>query len=349
MGLAERAREPVSRYSGGMKRRLNLAIGLVHRPQVLLLDEPTVGIDPQARNNILEIIRDIAREGTTILFTTHHLEEAEKLCDRIAIMDHGRILQTGSVGELAKVVGDRDVVTLRGKFTAQQIEQCLQARAGRGSEPGRSDATLHLVREGYGMAALVSHLSKSGIELGRPVDPKADAGERLPQAHREGAARLNTVLALVLNDLKRDWKRPWSILLLLSLPILLSLLLAGVFGGKGGKAAMPTVHVAILDQDKDMLTGILRSLPAQGDAAKQLRLHFVEQREEGLRLLEKSEVSALIVLPRNMTRDLLAGRTNSIELYENPAQQVLPKIVRQGVSLLAVGLSGAAENSWGNR
>jgi hypothetical protein len=154
---------------------------------------------------------------------------------------------------------------------------------------------------------------------------------------------LNTVLALVLNDLKRDWKRPWSILLLLSLPILLSVLLAGVFGGKGGSASMPTVHVAILDQDKDMLTGMLRSLPSQGDAAKQLRLHFVEKREEGLRLLEKSEVSALIVLPRNMTEDLLAGRTNAIELYENPAQQVLPKVVRQGVSLLAVGLSGAAE------
>jgi hypothetical protein len=132
-------------------------------------------------------------------------------------------------------------------------------------------------------------------------------------------------------------------LLLLSLPILLSVMLAGIFGGKGGSASMPAIHVAILDQDKDMLTGMLRSLPSQGDAAKQLRLHFVEKREDGLRLLEKSEVSALIVLPRNMTEDLLAGRTNVIELYENPAQQVLPKVVRQGVSLLAVGLSGAAD------
>jgi ABC-2 type transport system ATP-binding protein len=165
VGLAERAREPVSRYSGGMKRRLNLAIGLVHRPQVLLLDEPTVGIDPQARNNILEIIRDIAREGTTILFTTHHLEEAEKLCDRIAIMDHGRILQTGSVGELAKVAGDRDVVTLRGKFTAQQIEQCLQQEPVSILSVADQLATLYFAREGYGMAALAGHLSKSGIEL----------------------------------------------------------------------------------------------------------------------------------------------------------------------------------------
>ena len=165
VGLAGRAKEPVSRYSGGMKRRLNLAIGLVHRPKVLLLDEPTVGIDPQARSNILDIIREIARQGTTILFTTHHLEEAEKLCDRIAIMDHGRILETGSVSELAKVAGDRDLVTLRGKFSAQQMEQCLEHEPVSFLSLADRVATLHLVREDYGMAALVSRLSKSGIEL----------------------------------------------------------------------------------------------------------------------------------------------------------------------------------------
>ena len=79
VGLTERAREPVAKFSGGMKRRLNLAVGLVHHPKVVLLDEPTVGIDPQARKNILDIIRQIAAEGATILFTTHHLEEAEGL------------------------------------------------------------------------------------------------------------------------------------------------------------------------------------------------------------------------------------------------------------------------------
>ncbi len=151
------------------------------------------------------------------------------------------------------------------------------------------------------------------------------------------------MLALALKDLKRDWKRPWWILLLVSLPLVLSLLMVAVFGGKGGAASLPTVHVAILDQDKDMLSDMLRSLPAQGEAAKRLRLHFVENRQEGLRLLEKSRASAFIVLPRNMTESLLKGQTNSIELYENPAEQVLPKVVRQGVSLLAVGLSGAAE------
>ncbi len=165
VGLAERAREPVSRFSGGMKRRLNLAAGLVHRPRVLLLDEPTVGIDPQARNAILEIIRDIARQGTTIVFTTHHLEEAEKLCDRIAIMDHGRILQTGSLRELAKVVGDREVITLRGKFSAEQLKQCLQQTPVDLLSLGEQSASLRLMGDHYGLASLVAVLAKAGIEL----------------------------------------------------------------------------------------------------------------------------------------------------------------------------------------
>lgn len=165
VGLADRAREPVSRYSGGMKRRLNLATGLVHRPKVLLLDEPTVGIDPQARNAILDIIRDIAHQGTTILFTTHHLEEAEKLCDRIAIMDHGRILQTGSVRDLAKVAGDRDVITLRGRFSAKQLQQSLEHEPVSFLSLTDQLATLHLVGNHYGLAPLVERLGKAGIEL----------------------------------------------------------------------------------------------------------------------------------------------------------------------------------------
>jgi hypothetical protein len=154
---------------------------------------------------------------------------------------------------------------------------------------------------------------------------------------------LKTVFLLLLNDLKRDWKRPWSMLLLAALPLLMSVLIASVFGGHGRSGPMPTVHVAILDEDKDLLSRLLRSLPDQGDAAKYLRLHFVENREEGLRLVEKGKASALVVLPRNMTSHLLTGQSNSIELYENPAEQVLPKVVRQGVSLVALGLSGAAE------
>ena len=125
--LGEHAKRTAETYSGGMKRRLNLACGLVHRPRVVLLDEPTVGIDPQARLHILEMVRAIAREGTTILYTTHYLHEAEDLCERIAIIDHGRILAEGTLTELRAAVGERDLVTVRGRFEATAV-QALVAR-----------------------------------------------------------------------------------------------------------------------------------------------------------------------------------------------------------------------------
>jgi ABC-2 type transport system ATP-binding protein len=94
-GLADRADEPIRRYSTGMKRRLNLAAGLVHSPPILLLDEPTVGIDPQSRNRILEAVLDLRTSGASILYTTHYMEEASRLCDVVSIMDRGRILLEG--------------------------------------------------------------------------------------------------------------------------------------------------------------------------------------------------------------------------------------------------------------
>jgi ABC-2 type transport system ATP-binding protein len=165
VGLADRAGEPVSRYSGGMKRRLNLAIGLVHQPKALLLDEPTVGIDPQGRNNILDVIRDIARQGTAVILTTHHLEEAEKLCDRIAIIDQGKILQAGSVSELARLAGDHDVVVLHGEFTAEQLRQCLVAEPVAFLAAADRSASLKLMQRAYGIASLVNRLTEAGIEL----------------------------------------------------------------------------------------------------------------------------------------------------------------------------------------
>lgn len=119
--LGDHAKRPVETYSGGMKRRLNMACGLVHRPRVLLLDEPTVGIDPQARLHILEMVRRIAQAGTTVLYTTHYLHEAEDLCQRIAIIDHGRILAEGSLDELRAQVGERDLVTVTGRFDVAAV------------------------------------------------------------------------------------------------------------------------------------------------------------------------------------------------------------------------------------
>ena len=102
VGLADRARDAVKTMSGGMKRRLNLAGALLHDPAVLLLDEPTVGVDPQSRNAIFDNLEELRRRGKALLYTTHYMEEAERLCDRIAIVDAGRVIAEGTVRELLK-------------------------------------------------------------------------------------------------------------------------------------------------------------------------------------------------------------------------------------------------------
>jgi ABC-2 type transport system ATP-binding protein len=96
-----------------MKRRINIAAGILHRPRVLLMDEPTVGIDPQSRNHILDTVRELNREGMTVLYTSHYMEEVEALCDSIAIVDHGKVIATGSLEELRAVVGDEDRVRVK--------------------------------------------------------------------------------------------------------------------------------------------------------------------------------------------------------------------------------------------
>jgi ABC-2 type transport system ATP-binding protein len=112
VGLTERADDRTDDYSGGMKRRLNIGIGLLHEPQLLVLDEPTVGVDPQSRNAILEAVAGLREGGMSILYTTHYMEEAERLCDRIGIIDEGRILAEGTRRELVDRVGQLDRVTL---------------------------------------------------------------------------------------------------------------------------------------------------------------------------------------------------------------------------------------------
>jgi ABC-2 type transport system ATP-binding protein len=114
--LTDRAKDAVKNYSGGMKRRINLGCALLHRPKLLLLDEPTVGIDPQARLNILEFIRNLRATGTAILYTTHYLEEAESLCQRIGIIDHGRLLAEGTFAELQERLGGDRVFVLEADF-----------------------------------------------------------------------------------------------------------------------------------------------------------------------------------------------------------------------------------------
>jgi ABC-2 type transport system ATP-binding protein len=111
-GLADRAHDQTKKYSGGMKRRLNIGIGLLHRPKLLVLDEPTAGVDPQSRNAILESVASLSAAGVAVLYTTHYMEEAERLCDRVGIIDHGKLIAEGTRKELVSVVGERDRVRL---------------------------------------------------------------------------------------------------------------------------------------------------------------------------------------------------------------------------------------------
>ena len=120
--LAPRGRDRVRGYSGGMKRRLNLAAALVHDPPLLLLDEPTAGVDPQSRNAIFEAVREMKARGKTVVYTTHYMEEAERLCDRVAVVDHGRLLALGTVDALVEAHGGKSVVTVTHEHGDERIE-----------------------------------------------------------------------------------------------------------------------------------------------------------------------------------------------------------------------------------
>ena len=116
MELSERGKDKIQKYSGGMKRRVNLAIALMGHPQLLFLDDPTVGIDPQSRNKIFETIQNLQKQGITLLYTTHYMEEADHLCKRVAIIDGGQVIAMDSPRELKKKIGNPDVVTLENVF-----------------------------------------------------------------------------------------------------------------------------------------------------------------------------------------------------------------------------------------
>jgi ABC-2 type transport system ATP-binding protein len=145
--LADRAGERTEGFSGGMKRRLNIGIGLLHHPKLLVLDEPTVGVDPQSRNAILSSVAELEQEGMAILYTTHYMEEAERLCDRIGIIDEGKIRAEGTRRELVALVGQKDRVELTaGGTTVGPAADALRALEGV-EEATASDGRIVLVVE----------------------------------------------------------------------------------------------------------------------------------------------------------------------------------------------------------
>ncbi len=127
IGLADRARDLPKEFSGGMKRRLNFGCGIVHQPKVLLLDEPTVGVDPQSRARLFDLVEAERDAGACVLYTTHYMEEAERLCDSLAIIDRGTIIAKGSVAELKAQLGARDALQLNGSFPVESTSDAVMA------------------------------------------------------------------------------------------------------------------------------------------------------------------------------------------------------------------------------
>ncbi len=132
IGLTDKANAKIETYSGGMKRRVNIGVGLLHKPRIIYMDEPTVGIDPQSRRSILDTVKDLNKQGMTVLYTTHYMEEAQELSDRVGIIDHGKLIALGTQKELTQIVGEYDTLRLHigEEDDAEKLAQALSGIPG---------------------------------------------------------------------------------------------------------------------------------------------------------------------------------------------------------------------------
>ncbi len=168
IGLADRAKERIKTYSGGMKRRVNIAVGLLHKPRLLFMDEPTVGIDPQSRRSILDSVKSLNDAGMTILYTTHYMEEAQELSDRVGIIDHGKLIALGTQSELTAQVGEMDTLILHlgENEDPEHLAQGLKTLSGV-LQADPSDHTVALVTPSAEelLAQVVSRANELGIKI----------------------------------------------------------------------------------------------------------------------------------------------------------------------------------------
>ena len=174
IGLQDRAKQRIKTYSGGMKRRVNIGVGLLHQPRLLFLDEPTVGIDPQSRRAILDSVKELNRAGMTILYTTHYMEEAQELSDRVGIIDYGKLIALGTQKELTSQVGEMDTLILH----LGENEDPVNLAQSLGSLPGVLQANPTRTQQGNNpqvaivtpaaeelLAPIVSHTNELGIKI----------------------------------------------------------------------------------------------------------------------------------------------------------------------------------------
>ncbi|HSD03358.1 MAG TPA: ABC transporter ATP-binding protein [Gaiellales bacterium] len=166
VGLEDRAGDRVSSYSGGMRRRANIAVGLLHDPALLILDEPTVGVDPQSRNQILESIETLGGAGLAVLYTTHYMEEAERLCDRVGIIDRGRIVAEGTRQALVERIGAHDRIVIEAEGPVEALAPEIGRIAGVASARA-AGARLEVLGDGAGrlLAPIVAAADAAGVQI----------------------------------------------------------------------------------------------------------------------------------------------------------------------------------------
>lgn len=168
IGLSEKAGNRVKTYSGGMKRRVNIGVGLLHKPRLLFMDEPTVGIDPQSRRAILDTVKELNRQGMTVLYTTHYMEEAQELSDRVGIIDHGELIALGTQKELTQQVGQTETLILH--IAGNDDPEALAASLSGVEDVLEASAHDHQVsvitqEAGNILAAVVNRANERGIKI----------------------------------------------------------------------------------------------------------------------------------------------------------------------------------------
>ena len=331
-GLSDRARELTKTFSGGMKRRVNIACGVLHRPRVLLLDEPTVGVDPQSRERIFAMLDELRDHGTSILLTTHQLDEAEQRCDRIVIIDHGRV-----------IAGDA-LRARRGHGWPEAPGDAPPGRAGaeaRGLPGGRWPAGAR--GRGGGRGPRAAGPSGEGPRGRRRGERRRGSGalpaRGLHPPHRAGAAGM--IWTVVRVGLLRIWHGRVALLLDFAVPIAFFTIFAFIFGGQVGLGKSPRVNVALVDEDGTDLSRKLMSALAEQET---LHVYSPERGEGGPTVFATSGPARALVLegglplavvvPRGWTTSFLGpGEEEAVQVLADSsdpvATQVVSALIRQ--------------------
>ena len=166
-GLADRAKDYPKGFSGGMKRRLNIACAIAHNPEIIIMDEPTVGIDPQSRNHILQSVRELNRRGCTVIYTTHYMEEVEEICSRIAIMDFGKVIALGTKQELKNLVNHKNVVWITVKNDIDKVleEEIKEIPGVTNIKFDGNTVKIYSIHESENLELIISYFTTKGLKI----------------------------------------------------------------------------------------------------------------------------------------------------------------------------------------